>query len=258
MEASQSACAPAPAFSHAPVPLLLPAPAAAWVHTLATAPLPAHADGVPVQLDLPAMPPRVPRRPPLPRHKRIWPGVHLMADIPSTSGFCYGEEPAAVPVLYTRDDTGFHVAADGAVLVGAHALLKKRFRRGVPIVNYPVLLKQFLPVKVGCHQCSVFLAIFLDRAGRLIQVAELFRGTTRQVIIHPKEIVRAALACEAESVLCARTDASGNSEPTQDDIGAARWLRRTFEMMEMPLVDYIVVGDTMTSLARKGVFLGRG
>src|SRR6185369_17722685 len=105
----------------------------------------------------------------------------------------------------------------------------------------------------GCQQCCVFLAFFVTRDELLIQVAELFRGTSSCADISPKEVARAAMACEAEGVICVRTDARGKSEPTPHDISTAQWLRKLFDVMEMPLMDYIVVGKRMTSLKSKGI-----
>ena len=213
---------------------------------------PGAPDSEPVQLELPAIPCRRTPQRPLPRHKRIYPPVHLMADIATTGRFCYLGDHPPEPVLCTYDDNGYHVSTDAEIFAKAHALLKVRFRRGIPILNYPDLLHSFLRTKIGGQQCSVFLCIFLDRAGQLIQIAELFRGSNDRATLYPKEITRAALACNAEQVLCAHTNSSGSSEPTQDHIGVARWLQKLFETMEMTLVDYLVVGDTITSLKSKG------
>src|SRR5262245_40732143 len=146
------------------------------------------------QLELPAMPPRVERERPLPRHKRIPPCVHLMADIPATGGYRpVGDDTSLAPRLYAHDASGFRLATDREIFVNAHERLKERFHTGMPVTTYPELLRSFLQAKIGAQQCCVFLAIFVTREERLIQVAELFRGTTSYVDIAPREVVRAAL-----------------------------------------------------------------
>jgi len=114
----------------------------------------------------------------------------------------------------------------------------------------------FLQAKIGAQQCCVFLALFVTREEMLIQVSELFRGTTSYVDIYPREVVRAAMECAAEGVICVRTDARGKSEPTSHDISTAQWLRKLFDVLETPLMDYIVVGKKMTSLKCKGILRG--
>lgn len=212
-----------------------------------------HLD-TPTQLELPAMPPCVERQRRTRRHKWCQPPVHLMADIQATGGYRpNGEDTSLAPALYTHDASGFRPATNREIFVNAHELLKERFRAGLPVTTYPELLRSFLQAKIGAQQCCVFLALFVTRDELLIQVAELFRGTSSYVDISPKEVVRAAMACEAEGVICVRTDARGKSEATPHDISTAQWLRKLFDVLETPLMDYIVVGKSMTSLKRKGV-----
>lgn len=208
---------------------------------------------VPIQLELPAMPACMEREPPLPRYKRVAPPVHLMADIEATGGYRPVGEGQLLPTLFTHDEAGYRPATDREIFITTHELLKKRFRAGTAITRYPDLLQSFLQAKIGCQQCCVFVALFLTRDERLIQVAELFRGTTSTVDIAPKEVARAAMECAAEAVVCVRTDPRGKAEPTSHDISTAQWLRKLFEVMEMPLVDYVVVGNAMTSLRKKGL-----
>ena len=59
--------------------------------------------------------------------------------------------------------------------------------------------------------------------------------------------------CAAEGVICVRTDARGKSEATAHDVSTAQWLRKLFDVLEIPLMDYIVVGKRMTSLKSKGL-----
>jgi DNA repair protein RadC len=127
-------------------------------------------------------------------------------------------------------------------------------RRGAPILNYPDLLKRFLQARMARQKRAGFFAFYMDRCGLLIQAAKLFRGTSNVVKVYPKEVVRAALAAEAETVLCVRTDPSGYSKPTDLDVANGRWLRKTLEVMQTPLMNYLIVGKTMTSLAKKGHF----
>jgi DNA repair protein RadC len=75
------------------------------------------------------------------------------------------------------------------------------------------------------------------------------------VKVHTKEVLRAALACDAEKVVCARTSPDGTWEPTAADVATALRLRKAFQMMDMEMVDYYVVGERMSSLEARGCFL---
>jgi DNA repair protein RadC len=179
-----------------------------------------------------------------------------MADIEPTGGYRPVGEDRAFPLLYTHDASGLRPASDREIFLNAHERLKQRFRAGLPVTTYPELLRSFLQSKIGCQQCCVFLALFVTRDELLIQVAELSRGTSSCVDVSPKEAARAAMACEAEGVICVRTDARGKSQPTPHDISTAQWLRKLFDVLETPLVDYMVVGKDITSLRKKGLLRG--
>jgi DNA repair protein RadC len=87
----------------------------------------------------------------------------------------------------------------------------------------------------------VFAAFFLDRRQRLIRFSELFRGESDRVVIYPREIVRDALACGAEQLLCVRSDPIGDHQPTAYDLEDARRVKRALDLMMIPLLDYVIV-----------------
>jgi len=217
----------------------------------AAAPVPAP--DAPIQLQIPSIPALpAPRR--RTRHRKaFWIPEHLVFGI-EDDDFTALDERAYPPVLYTHDGNTLHPATERDIFTSAEALLLRRFRRGVPIAHYPRLLKRMLQSSLGRNRRSAFFAFYLDDRGCLIQMAELFRGTTGEVHMYPKEVVRHALNCDASQVLCARTDPSGRAEPTEWDAGCAKRLRYTFQKIDMLLVDYVVVGKTMTSLAEQGCF----
>jgi len=88
----------------------------------------------------------------------------------------------------------------------------------------------------------------------LIQVAELFRGTTDHVHIYPKEILRHAMACDCIQILCARTSPGGRAQATEWGVAYAKRLRYTLQLFELALVEHVIVGQAVTSLAMKGCF----
>jgi DNA repair protein RadC len=137
-----------------------------------------------------------------------------MVDIEATGGYRpVGENTSLAVPLYAHDACGFRPATNREIFLNAHEALKQRFRADLPVTTYPELLRSFLQAKIGAQRCCVFLALFVTRDEMLIQVAELFRGTTSYVDIYPREVARAAMECEAEGVICVRTDARGSPRP---------------------------------------------
>jgi DNA repair protein RadC len=99
----------------------------------------------------------------------------------------------------------------------------------------------------------IFAVFFLDRKQRLIRFAELAHGSPDHVKIHPKEVVRDVLECGAEQILCVRSDPRGDHQPTPQDAEDARRLKHALWLIEVPQVDYIIVGESVTSLVQRRV-----
>ena len=71
-----------------------------------------------------------------------------------------------------------------------------------------------------------FWVLFVDAQNRLLEARELFRGTLTQTAVHPREVVRAALAVNAAGVILAHNHPSGCTEPSQADDALTQELRR--------------------------------
>jgi DNA repair protein RadC len=56
--------------------------------------------------------------------------------------------------------------------------------------------------------------LLLDKRNRLIEYVELFRGTIDGASVHPREIVKLALAKNAAAVVLAHPHPSGIAEPS--------------------------------------------
>ena len=124
---------------------------------------------------------------------------------------------------------------------------------GVRILRDPYLLLRFLRIRLVSQPMPVFAAFFLDRKQRLIRFAELTHGSGDQVDVYPKEVVRDTLQCGAEQVLCVRSDPRGDHQPTSKDCTDARRVKYALSLIEVPLVDYIIVGESVTSLVHRRV-----
>jgi DNA repair protein RadC len=169
-----------------------------------------------------------------------------------------------LPPLYSRplaiDPSGdvrnigdaFHPADADTIIASAEALLAHRLRPGVKIFRDTNLLLRFLRIRLVSQRQPVFAALYLDRKQRLIRFSEITRGENDHVIVRPKELVRDLLACGGEQVLCVRSDPRGDHHPTSQDVEDARRVKRALDVLMVPLLDYIVVGQAVGSLRMRG------
>jgi DNA repair protein RadC len=108
---------------------------------------------------------------------------------------------ATMTTLFVREDGGFRVARDEDVLARAHCLIAQRFRAGSPVLTSPERTREFLRLHIGARDHEIFGVLHLNTRHRLIAVEDLFRGTIDSASVHPREVVKAALAHNAAGVI---------------------------------------------------------
>ena len=121
------------------------------------------------------------------------------------------------------------------------------------ILRDPYLLLRFLRMRLVSQSRPVFAAFFLDRKQRLIRFTELAHGTNDRERVYTKELVRDAIACRAEQILCVRSDPHGDHEPTVYDFEDAQRVKLALDLLAIPLIDYVIVGESVTSLLQRRV-----
>ena len=100
---------------------------------------------------------------------------------------------------------------------------------------------------------EVFAALFLDTRHRAIAFEELFRGTVDGAEVHPREVVRRALAHNAAALIVGHNHPSGNGEPSAADRAITTRLKQALALVEIRLLDHFIVGDgAPVSLAARG------
>lgn len=100
---------------------------------------------------------------------------------------------------------------------------------------------------------EVFAALFLDTRHRALAFEELFRGTIDGAEVHPREVVRRALAHNAAAVIVGHNHPSGNPEPSAADRAVTAQLRQSLALVDVRLLDHFVIGDgPPVSLAARG------
>jgi len=112
----------------------------------------------------------------------------------------------------------------------------------------------FLRAWLKLRPYEVFAALFLDNRHRVIAVEELFRGTIDGASVHPREVVRRALAHNAAALIVAHNHPSGVAEPSAADLALTRRLADALALIDVRVLDHFIVGDgEPLSLAERGL-----
>ncbi len=98
-----------------------------------------------------------------------------------------------------------------------------------------------------------FWVIPLDTRNGVIKLHRLYQGTLNAASIRVAEVFRVAILCNAASVIVAHNHPSGDPIPSPEDVQLTRILRQAGELLDIPLVDHIIVGDQWVSLRQRGL-----
>jgi len=132
-------------------------------------------------------------------------------------------------------------------------LINRKFVRGLQLAS-PHDTRNFLKINLGEQEREVFIAIFVDNQHRVIAYEELFFGTIDGASVHPREVVKRALALNAAAVVFAHNHPSGISDPSQADKRITERLKCSLDLVDVRVLDHFIVGaDEILSFAENGL-----
>ncbi|MFZ9652973.1 MAG: JAB domain-containing protein [Gammaproteobacteria bacterium] len=144
-----------------------------------------------------------------------------------------------------------------AVLQAALELARRHYHadlRERPLLGSPHETRRFLVAQLRDRPYEVFCCLYLDNRHHLIVCEELFRGTIDGAAVHPREVLRQALAHNAAAVILAHNHPSGIAEPSRADEIITRRLRDALALVDIRVLDHIIVAGPHTiSLAERGI-----
>lgn len=142
--------------------------------------------------------------------------------------------------------------ADQVIALAAD-ILAGRHTAGV-MLDRPATGCRLLQMRIADRPREVFHVLFLNTRHRLIREESLFLGTINFAHIEPREIVRAALLCNAAAVICGHNHPSGDATPSSADVAITRRIKDALDLVNVRLLDHIVVTRTETvSMAERGL-----
>jgi len=140
-----------------------------------------------------------------------------------------------------------------AVLELARRHFQELMQAGPALLN-PQTTRDYLHMKLRDLPHEVFCCLFLDNRHRVIAFEELFRGTLDGANVHPREVVKRALAHNAAAIIFAHNHPSGVAEPSSADELITRRLKDALSLIDVRVLDHLIVGDSRCeSFAERGL-----
>jgi hypothetical protein len=122
--------------------------------------------------------------------------------------------------------------------------------RDLPKVSssYDVYEKILKPLERSPQEELV--AIYLNGKNNVIGTYTVVRGTADSVLVNPVDILRPGILSGATSFIVAHNHPSGDAKPSPQDAAMTSRLKDAGELIRIPLLDHLIVGNNSYSSLR--------
>lgn len=153
------------------------------------------------------------------------------------------------------------IGPDKAVTLKAAFTLAQRLAREThgtaPLLETPQQVADYLREDCRLREVEHFQVLLLNTRRRLIRIepVSVSQGTLDTLLVHPREVFKAAIAANAAAILLAHNHPSGDPTPSEADIRVTRDLIRAGQLLKIEVVDHIIIGRRTTDRDRDYVSL---
>lgn len=119
-------------------------------------------------------------------------------------------------------------------------------------------------IAIQAHYCAdqeQFYVLCLNTRRRITGHVLIALGTLDSVVVHPREVFRAAVITGSSGIVIMHNHPSGCATPSEADIKVTRDLIRAGQIIKIDVIDHVIIGETTetdlrgwTSLRERGYF----
>lgn len=95
-------------------------------------------------------------------------------------------------------------------------------------------------------------ALYLDATHAVAAYSLISIGVANAALMHPREIFQRAVLAGAVSFAIAHNHPSGECKPSEADHSVTKQLKQVGELLGIPLLDHVIVGDRCRYSLRDG------
>jgi len=113
--------------------------------------------------------------------------------------------------------------------------------KDAPIVSNWDILEDYCRNLMADLDIEEFHIIYLDAKLQLIKEEKIQKGTIDMVTVHPREVIKAALAANAKGIILLHNHPSGNIKPSDQDVFLTDKIVEAARSIDLFVFDHIVV-----------------
>ena len=133
-----------------------------------------------------------------------------------------------------------------AAMIKAVFLLGQRLSKesyaDLPLIDTPERVADLLREENRSYTVETLQVILLNTRKRMIGLKRISQGTLDTILVHPREVFRAAIAANAAALILVHNHPSGIADPSEADIKVTRDLMRAGQLLKIEVVDHVILG----------------
>lgn len=129
----------------------------------------------------------------------------------------------------------------GAIEIGKRVVSNKRSMKG-KFLSSKEIYSYFFP-EYSSLKVEIFKVVLLNTKNQLIHGVEISKGSLNQTIVHPREVFNKAIKNSAASLILIHNHPSGDPAPSQEDIALTQTLVKSGQLLGIPVLDHIIIGN---------------
>jgi DNA repair protein RadC len=138
------------------------------------------------------------------------------------------------------------VGRDKAIALKSALTLAQRMaeeiRRESPTLDTPDRIADLLRERNRAYEVENFQVVVLNTRRKLIRIDNISQGTLDTILVHPREVFKAAIAANAAAIVLVHNHPSGDPAPSEADIKVTRDLIRAGQLLKIEVLDHVILG----------------
>ena len=140
---------------------------------------------------------------------------------------------------------GAKAATLAAVFELGHRAVKEQVSR--EDMSTPSAVYDYLAGDLRYEQQENFVVLMLDTRRHLIRRSNISKGTLNRTMVHPRDVFREAIICNACSIIIAHNHPSGDPSPSKLDRELTDCLVEAGQAIHIPVIDHVIIGTQTQS-----------
>lgn len=118
----------------------------------------------------------------------------------------------------------------------------KSEKENIQIMTPQDVIKIFAP-QFNMENVEIFKVIMLDTKSHIISDRDISRGIVDASLVSPREVYKEAITRHASKIIAVHNHPSGIATPSTSDVKITESLKKSGEILDIPLIDHIIYGS---------------